>query len=427
MPTSPSQTLVSLPEYQASIAASRDQRMGWWRRARYGMFIHFGLYSLLGRHEQVQITECIPDREYARLARRFRPEPGCARSWAALARRSGMKYVVFTAKHHDGFCLWDTAQTTFSSVATGGRDLVAEHVAACREAGLKVGLYYSLLDCHHPDGARSAYDPEARRRFIDYTHACVQELMTRYGRIDVLWYDVARPFQHHEGWETLALNQIVRSLQPHIIINERGRLEEDYTTPEESIPTKMPLGRDWEACKTMNGFWSWMPSADCDTLSPRDIVGMLGTVSSGGGNLLLNIGPKPDGSIPEASSASLLAAGQWLKRHRVAVQGDLDRGIALWGATACGLCTVRGNRVYLWCRHWPAPEMGLGGFGGRLVSAQIFGSDHPLRFRQKGWRIELLDLPIACPDPIAGTGMIELRFDGPPGFVFRPLLPHIHV
>ena len=160
--------------------------MRWWRAARYGMFVHWGLYSLLGRHEWARAYECIPQAEYDRLAERFRPKPQAARAWARLAREAGMKYMVLTTKHHEGFCLWDTRQTEFNAKRACGRDLVAEYVTACRAEGLRVGFYYSLMDWHHPDGGRAAEDPAARRRFLDFTQGCVRELMTNYGKIDIL-------------------------------------------------------------------------------------------------------------------------------------------------------------------------------------------------------------------------------------------------
>ena len=172
-------TLKSRKRYEADLARSRPERMRWWCEARYGMFVHWGLYCLIGRNEWVQAIECIPKREYETLADRFSPKPGAARAWARLARDAGMKYMVMTTKHHEGFCLWDTAQTTYNSVQRAcGRDLVAEYVDACREFGLRIGFYYSLMDWHHPDGARCAHDPAARRRFLDFTRGCVRELVT---------------------------------------------------------------------------------------------------------------------------------------------------------------------------------------------------------------------------------------------------------
>ena len=195
-------------------AATRAERLRWWHEAKFGMFIHWGLYSLIGRQEWTLEMEGIPLTQYELLAKHFNPRPGAAREWAKLAKRAGQKYMVMTSKHHDGFCLFDTKLTNYCAPKqAAGRDLVREFVDAARAEGLKVGLYYSLMDWHHPDGARCATDPEARRRFVDYTHGLVRELMTQYGKIDILWYDVSLPLTP-EQWESEKMNQMVFELQP---------------------------------------------------------------------------------------------------------------------------------------------------------------------------------------------------------------------
>ena len=172
--------------YLQQIAATRPERIRWWQEARFGMFVHWGLYAQLGRHEWVMNRERIPVAEYEKLADTWAPRERPAREWARLARQAGMKYMVMTTKHHEGFCLWNTQQTDYNAVRCGpGRDLVREYVEACREFGLKIGFYYSLMDWHHPDGARCAYDEAARRRFLDFTQGCVRELCTNYGKIDI--------------------------------------------------------------------------------------------------------------------------------------------------------------------------------------------------------------------------------------------------
>src|SRR5690242_11644272 len=204
----------------AAPAATPDQvrRMQWWHAAKFGMFIHFGLYSLHARHEWAMENEAIPIGEYQALAPKFNPKPGFAREWAKLARRAGMKYMVMTTKHHEGFCNFDTKLTNYCATKQGPkRDLVKEYVEAARAEGLRVGFYYSLMDWHHPDGARCLKDEAARRRFVDYIHGQVRELMTNYGKIDVLWYDVPWPLDA-KGWESVEMNTMVRKLQPDIII-----------------------------------------------------------------------------------------------------------------------------------------------------------------------------------------------------------------
>ncbi len=406
--------LKSRKQYEAATERTRQKRMKWWNQARFGMFVHWGLYALIGRNEWVQALECIPPKEYKKLADRFRPKPRPARQWARLAKEAGMKYMVMTTKHHEGFCLWDTQQTDYNSVQSAcGRDLVAEYVDACREYGLKIGFYYSLMDWHHPDGARSAYNPAARRRFLDFTKGCVQELMTKYGKIDILWYDVAKPFDSHEGWESLAMSQMVRRLQPHIIINNRALLDEDFSTPEEHV-TPAEQNRCWEACMTLNNTsWGYMPSAAIDSHTPRDIIRMLNTACAGTGNLLLNIGPSPDGSVPDEAVPILKTVGRWLKKNSQAVYGSLNKA-PLVGATACGGFSRKDKKVYFWCRCWPGREFAIGGFRSRLKSARFLVGGQKIEFEQKLHRIVFKSLPLASPDKIAGVTVIELDFASVP-------------
>ena len=184
--------------------------MQWWHAARFGMFIHFGVYSTIGRHEWVMEDEAIPIAEYAAARGDVSiRSPNSARAWAKLAKAAGMKYMVMTTKHHEGFCNFDTKLTNYCAPKQGpGRDLVREYVEAARAEGLRVGFYYSLMDWHHPDGARCATDEAARKRFVDYTHGLIRELLTNYGKIDVLWYDVAWPLDA-KGWESERMNEMV--------------------------------------------------------------------------------------------------------------------------------------------------------------------------------------------------------------------------
>jgi len=410
--------LLDKKRYEADVARTRPGRMQWWNEARFGMFIHWGLYAFEGRNEWVMALECIPKDEYEKLADKFRPKPNAAREWAKLAKEAGMKYMVMTTKHHEGFCLWDTDQTDYNAVkAACGRDLVAEYVDACREFDLKIGFYYSLMDWHHPDGASAAYDPAARRRFLDFTHGCVRELMTNYGKIDILWYDVARPFNSHEGWESLAMNQMARELQPHILINNRSRLDEDFSTPEGHVKPA-ESGRGWEACMTFNGSsWGYMPSAAADSWTPRDILKMLNTASGSCGNLLLNIGPAPDGSVPVEAIEPLQTVGRWLDLNGEAVYGKVDPAPGR-GSTSCGGFSRKGSKLYFWCRCWPGSRLGIGGFQTRLTSARYLVSGDPVAFEQTEHRLILKDLPAQSPDTLTGVTMIELEFDGE--IVHRP-------
>jgi hypothetical protein len=231
-----------------------ERRIQWWRDSKFGMFIHWGLYSQLGRQEWVMALEDIPVEQYEKMAKGFRPKPNPAGDWAKLAKQAGMKYMVMTTKHHEGFCNFDSKLTDYCATKQGpGRDLVKEYVEAARAEGLRVGFYYSLMDWHHPDGMKAKDDPAARRRFVDYIHGQIRELMTNYGKIDILWYDVAVPLDP-AGWESEKMNQMVLQLQPDIIVNNRNWLAGDFSTPEQTIAATKG---DWESCMTLNDSWGY--------------------------------------------------------------------------------------------------------------------------------------------------------------------------
>ncbi len=324
-----------------------------------------------------------------------------------------------TTKHHEGFCLWDTKQTDYNAAKRGpGRDLVREYVEACREFGLKVGFYYSLMDWHHPDGKKCATDESARRRFVDFTHGCVRELMSNYGKIDILWCDVSWPLKTPKAWESLKMNKMVRKLQPRIIINDRSHLPEDFSTPEESV-TPAETGRGWEACMTSNGeSWGYMPAAAIDVHSPSHIVKMLFTASRNKGNLLLNIGPAPDGSIPPEAVAPLTTVGKWLAKNAEAVYGQLDR--ASLGGSASGNFSQKGKTAYLWCVKWLGTELPFGGFTTKLEKASFLVGGKPIKFEQSGHRLILKDLPKESPDKLVGVTVLKFEFKSKPKFIPMP-------
>ena len=397
-----------------AVLAGRKKRMKWWHEARFGMFVHFGLYSQLGRHEWVMNRERIPLKEYERLAKTFKPKARCPREWARLAKKAGMKYMVMTTKHHEGFCLWNTKQTSYNAVRRGPkRDIVQDYVDACREFGLKIGFYYSLMDWHHPDGAKCAKNEKARRRFLDFTQGCVRELMTNYGKIDILWYDVSWPLESPERWESAKMNAMARELQPHIIINNRSQLPEDFGTPEEHIRAE-GAGRAWEACMTFNNSWGWRPTPPSDWHEPRKVVHMLQQVTSGGGNLLLNIGPMPDGSAPPEAVERLTAVGKWTGKYGEAMYGKVDRIGGLEGWSGCGTWTRRGRTGYFWVTNWPGEVLAIGGLKTRVKSVALMPEGRKLRFKQEKNRLLVRGLPKRCPDRICDTGVLKIEFAGVP-------------
>jgi len=408
---------VSRPDYEAQIAASRDARMKWWNDARFGMFIHHGVHTVLGRNEWAMAIENWSIPEYEKLAQQFTPQPGCTRRWAQVAKAAGMKYMVLTSRHHEGFSLWDSKVNPYNTVncCPGGFDVVKEFVESCREFGLGVGLYFSLMDWHHPDSWRCVFDPEARARFQAFLQGMLQELLGGdYGKIDILWYDVSRPMESHEGWASLQMNQMVRELQPEILINNRSQLAEDFSTPEEHL-TAAEGGRGWEACMTFNRIsWGYLDSAQAEPYSynAQGILRMLHTICNKGGNLLLNIGPTINGDVPAEAIEPLKTVGNWLAAHGEAVYGDLDR-CTVGKASGTGDWTQRGNKLYFWQWIW-TDQLILGGFETKLKSIRTVPGGQSVGFTQNDRQIIVEPRPDSLRDPIANVTVLELEFEAPP-------------
>ena len=358
-----------------------EKRMEWYQEARFGMFIHWGIYAIPARGEWVRSPEEMPEEEYMTYFNEFDPVDYDPKKWARAAKEAGMKYAVLTAKHHDGFCLFDSALTDFKSTNTRcGRDLVREYLDAFRAEGLKVGLYYSLLDWHHPDYPHfeDAYHPDRNRpecgnegrdfnRYLDYLHGQVRELCTNYGKLDILWFD----FSYGEGektmrgetWRAHELVNMIRELQPGIIIDNRlevsgegfGSMWEgdpkpyhgDFVSPEQIIPPnglQDKAGRDlvWEACVTMNNNWGYA-ALDRHFKPASMLIKKLVECVSKGGNLLLNVGPDARGNIPPQSLAILAEIGKWMDRNSESIYGCGKAGIA---KPDMGRITRKGNTLY---------------------------------------------------------------------------------
>jgi alpha-L-fucosidase len=368
-----------------------ERRIQWWREAKFGMFIHWGLYSILGREAWAMGDEDIPLEEYEKLAPKFRPPARAPRAWARLAREAGMHYVVLTTKHHEGFCLFDSKLTDYCAPKEGpGRDLVREYVEAARSENLRVGFYYSLMDWHHPDWRLAKNDSDARERFVDYTHGQLRELMSNYGKIDILWYDMAVPLNAEE-WRSEEMNRMVLQLQPDIIINNRNLLPGDFSTPEQS--TQATKG-DWESCMTINDSWGYL-AGDNNWKSAQQLVQNLSECARDGGNYLLDIGPLADGSVPEPAVSRLKAIGEWLRKN----------GDAVYATQKCrfphgniGVYTRKGNTLYTIIYFWPGETMTVGGVKFNVRSARFLATGLPVSFTHRGTQLIFSELPSKAPD-----------------------------
>ena len=326
-----------------NIYLEREKRTMWFQEARFGMFIHWGLYAIPALGEWVRSQKNITNEEYQKYFNEFNPKNYNPKEYAKIAKRAGMKYAVMTAKHHDGFCLFDSKYTTYKSTNTKcKRDLIKEYVEAFRGEGIKVGLYYSLLDWHHEDypayGDRHhpmRNNEEFKNKtykfenYVKYFHNQVRELLTNYGKIDIMWFDFSYDDMAGEKWQATKLMKMVRDLQPHIIVDNRlddkknikkanlSPYTGDFDSPEQIIPPKGVVDENgnkvpWEACITLNNNWGYS-AFDKDFKSSKQIVRALVECVSKNGNLILNVGPDANGEIPKESSDILEEVGNWMK------------------------------------------------------------------------------------------------------------------
>jgi alpha-L-fucosidase len=447
----------TVPSGASETPAQRDARMAWWREARFGMFVHWGLYSGLagtwdgkpvgtrGGMEWIQQRVKADTDTYAQRALPlFKPAPDFAREWARLAKTAGCRYLVFTTKHHDGFALHDSQVSDYDAGSKLHRDLVREIVEAARAEGLRVGFYHSVIDWHHdqycyekskqlPHPLKGRPYPNGTRdhaKYLDYLHGEVNELVSNYGPIDIMWWDYsAQDFQGDEAWRATALMQLVRSKQPAIIMNNRlyrsleagwtsmgtegyaPRLDPkygDFITPEQHIPATGMPGVDWETCMTMNTTWGYNEH-DHAWKSDETLIRNLIDIASKGGNYLLNIGPKGDGSIPAESVKSMQAIGAWMKVNSEAIYGTTASPFARldWGR-----CTRKGTTLYLHIFQWPKDGALLVPLQNQVSSARLLADPgHPLAVTvsSDGVRVRL---PASAPDAIATV--VALQIAGEP-------------
>jgi len=409
----------------------------WFDRARFGMFVHWGHVSqrgwelswpLVGGLSVFPKCQDVAAATYHESAATFAPQPQSARQWLDLARRAGMRYAVLTTKHHDGFALYPTRAGDFSIAATPYRgDLVREFVSAARDAGLRVGLYYSLSDWHHPDyppftdadrpyrmGMAPRPTAEQWARYRTFLFAQIRELLTDYAPVEVLWFDGGWERSIDE-WDTPGLHDLIRSLQPEVMVNDRLPGFGDFDTPEQFIPPQPPA-RAWETCLTMNDSWGYNPS-DTNYKSARELVHTLCEVAGRGGNLLLNVSPMGDGRLPSEQVERLQSIARWMDVHAASIF-DTTPGLEPW--QFYGPSTRRGDRLYLHLLQRPYDTVTVRGVPirhVRAVRALRTGTTLPFRtrcavadqlFNSDPNGELIISVPEAVIDPLATVIEVEL-------------------
>jgi len=340
----------------------RAERMRWWQEARFGLFIHWGPVSVMGteigwsrggeRRGRAGIGE-VPVEIYDDLYRHFNPVHFDADEWVRIAQAAGMKYMVFTTKHHDGFCNFNSRLTDYkitSPESPFGRDIVAELARACHKAGLPLGLYYSPPDWYHPD-----YRTEKHAEYIKYMHGQLRELCTNYGKVSIIWFDGLGGTA--EDWDSHRMLAMIRELQPGVIINRRGGLAADHDTPEQTIGA-FRNDRPWETCMTICTQWSWRPDDRLKSL--KECLHTLVRTAGGDGNLLFNVGPRPDGRFEPEQVARLKEMGEWLARYGESIYGTRG-GPFKYSPFGQGryTSTHKGNRIYVHVLAWPRDDAPL--------------------------------------------------------------------
>jgi alpha-L-fucosidase len=389
--------------------AQKIQRMKWWTDARFGMFIHWGLYALPARHEWVKNRERMTNEQYQKYFETFNPDMYDPHEWAKMAKAAGMKYVVLTAKHHEGFCLFDSKFTDYKSTKTPfGKDIIKEYVEAFRAEGLKVGFYYSLIDWHHPDYTidknhplRQTSDTAYARlnkgrdmnKYREYMKNQVRELLTNYGEISIIWFDFSFPGKDGKGrtdWDSENLLKLARSLQPGIIVDDRLDLRDvdggwDFTTPEQVKVAKWPEmnGKKifWETCQTFSGSWGYYRD-ETSWKSPAQLIELLVESVSKGGNLLLNVGPTARGVFDFRAQDRLKSMGEWMKYNSRSIYGCTAAPVG-FTAPPNTLLTYNpvSNRLYIHLLAYPMGSLSLPNMGDKIKYVQFLHDASEVQLR----------------------------------------------
>lgn len=405
-----------------------EERLKWFHEARFGIYVHYGLYSILGRGEWTMYSERIAPKDYDYLADLFNPRVDAAKMWCKLAKRAGAKYIVLTTRHHEGFSLFDSKYSDFTSAKRGcKRDIVREYVEAARAEGLKVGLYYSLMDWRYPGYFNEEKYPENKAALVEYVHNQVRELMTNYGKIDLLEYDggwmanlQGGKERQVEFWRAKELNAMVRSLQPDIIINNRSGLDEDLDTPEQVIKQAVP-GRGCESCMCIGDTCCWgYTTNNPNWKTVTQLVQHLVNAAQGEANYLLNIGPAPDGSIRSEEIDRLHGVGDWLKENEVAIRNS--QRCELIGSSQPGIVDLnlqgpwtRKNNIGYWCLfRYPGSVATAVKVGTKPLRARILATGEELKvdYNSTTGKMTISNLP-SLPINIH-CSVIEVEFEDVP-------------
>jgi alpha-L-fucosidase len=412
------------PSWAKETPEQREKKFEWWKNDRFGMFIHWGIYAMPARHEWVKHNERISNENYQKYFDNFDPDLYDPKEWAKMAKDAGMKYVVLTTKHHDGFCLWDTKYTDFKVTNTPyGKDLVKPLVDAFRAEGLRIGFYYSLIDWHHPhftfdmmhpnrpanDEIEKANETRDMNIYRKYMKDQLTEILTNYGQIDELFLDFSYPGylgKGHEEWGSESLIKLIRSLQPQILIDDRADLKHtdwgwDYVTPEQNMPKEWPTkdGKrvPWETCQTFSGSWGYYRD-EHSWKSVHQLVAMLIETVSKGGNLLLNVGPTSRGTFDDRANERLEGIAKWMKLHSRSIYGCTQAPDEYVVPNNCFLTfNPKAKRLYVHVLEWPFLSLYLPGYGGKIKYAQLLNDGSEIKYNTENDDVTL-SLPVGRPN-----------------------------
>lgn len=428
---------------------TKTEHMSWWTESRLGLFIHWGLYAMPARHEWVKSREKMTDSIYDRYMEYFNPDLYDPQQWARIAKEAGFKYVVFTTKHHDGFCMWDTRYSDYKVTNTPyHKDVLRPFVEAFRKEGLRIGFYYSLIDWHHPDFTIDRNHPlmpqdpikleelnqkRDMAKYREYMKKQLTELLTEYGRIDELFldytYDTGEYGKNKNDWDSEGIVKLVRNLQPQIIVNNRLGLSEnsqgwDYVTPEQFMPREWPTIHNqrvpWETCQTFSGSWGYNRDEE-NWKSTHQLIVMLAETVSKGGNLLLNVGPTARGVFDKRAIKRLKGLGEWMYFHHDAIYGCTAAPSEYKCPDNCILTyNPKTRRLYIHVLEWPFKSLYLKGYKGKIKYVQLLNDHSELKFRTDteegshttediGVDDVIITLPTECPD--VGLPVIEIMLD----------------